>query len=70
KDAQKLSQLAPLLARAAAAEPRLGPAERARLQFLLEEYRVSLFAPTLGTAEKVSAQRIDDFLVTARERFA
>jgi ATP-dependent helicase HrpA len=38
------------------------PATIAHARWLLEEYRVSLFAQTLGTAEPVSAQRIQKAL--------
>ncbi len=48
--------------------PALSVVEAARLRFLLAEYRVSLFAPTLRTAEKISAQRIEEFIADARRR--
>jgi ATP-dependent helicase HrpA len=42
----------------ALAEDRPPGAGLRRLRWLLEEYRVSLWAPSLGTAEKVSDVRI------------
>ena len=41
--------------------------QRERLRFLMAEYRVSLFAPTLRTAEKISPQRIEAFLSAVGE---
>ena len=41
------------------------PANIVRARWLLEEYRVSLFAQSLGTAEPVSMQRIQKALVPA-----
>ncbi len=38
--------------------PADSPAALVRTRWLLEEFRVSLFAQTLGTAEPVSLQRI------------
>ncbi|NDY41936.1 ATP-dependent RNA helicase HrpA, partial [Dissulfurirhabdus thermomarina] len=58
KDAAKEARLAPFEARRRAA----GPAAEARLaayDFLLEEYRVSLFAPELKTAVPVSPKRLE-----------
>ncbi|HND61952.1 MAG TPA: ATP-dependent RNA helicase HrpA [Opitutaceae bacterium] len=53
KDAERAAQLAPYLA----ARSRPGGPERFR--WLVEEYRVSLFAQELGTAEPVSKVKLD-----------
>ncbi|HEX2860308.1 MAG TPA: ATP-dependent RNA helicase HrpA, partial [Lacunisphaera sp.] len=53
KDAQRAAELAPF----AAAVKKLGAAA-GELRWLLEEFRVSLFAQELGTAEPVSAVRL------------
>jgi ATP-dependent helicase HrpA len=37
------------------------PAAVVRYRWLLEEFRVSLFAQSLGTAEKVSARRLEEY---------
>ncbi|MSR15068.1 MAG: ATP-dependent RNA helicase HrpA [Gammaproteobacteria bacterium] len=71
KDQFKHAQFAATRARADALDFSREPETAARLRYLLEEFRVSLFAPTLGTAEKVSARRIEEFLSrlgTSRER--
>lgn len=70
KDLQRRDAFAALLVQCVDAAPRLARADAARLAYLLEEFRVSLFAPTLRTAEKVSAQRIEDFLAGAEGRSA
>jgi len=54
KDAEKAKQLAPF----AQWETRVPAAQRAAFRWLLEEFRVSLFAQELGTAQPVSAQRL------------
>ena len=53
KDAQRAAELAPFVA----AVKKLGPAA-GELRWLVEEFRVSLFAQELGTAEPVSAVRL------------
>ncbi len=64
RDGEKLALVRPVWermvarARAHALRGRRDPA-LARYRWLLEEYRVSLFAQELGTAEKVSRQRLD-----------
>jgi ATP-dependent helicase HrpA len=50
KDAERVAQLAPYLKTVAATEV---------LRWLVEEFRVSLFAQELGTAEPVSAVKLD-----------
>jgi ATP-dependent helicase HrpA len=45
--------------------PRVDPAQHESFRWLLEEYRVSLFAQELGTAEPVSPKRLDAFLLPA-----
>lgn len=54
KDAEKARALAPF----ADWETRVPPAQRAAFHWLLEEFRVSIFAQELGTAQPVSAQRL------------
>jgi ATP-dependent helicase HrpA len=64
RDGDKLAGLRPLWdrfvarARAHAARGHADPA-LARYRWLLEEYRISLFCQELGTAERVSRQRLD-----------
>jgi ATP-dependent helicase HrpA len=56
KDAERAAQLAPYIAAAA----RLRASEGGEaLRWLVEEFRVSLFAQELGTAEPVSAVKLD-----------
>ena len=54
KDADKARQLAPF----ADWERRVPAAQREAFRWLLEEFRVSLFAQELGTAQPASAQRL------------
>jgi ATP-dependent helicase HrpA len=54
KDAEKAAQLAQFEGWSA----RVVPGRRESFRWLLEEFRVSLFAQELGTAETVSAQRL------------
>lgn len=61
KDAARAQELAPL----AAAVKKLGD-EAGELRWLLEEFRVSLFAQELGTAEPVSAVRLQRMLEEGR----
>ncbi|MCW5548156.1 MAG: DUF3418 domain-containing protein, partial [Opitutaceae bacterium] len=63
KDAERARQLAPYLP--AAARPDAG-----RLRWLVEEFRVSLFAQELGTAEPVSPVKLDRLLAEATGRAA
>ena len=56
KDAERAAQFAPYLAAAAKLRDREGGEV---LRWLLEEFRVSLFAQELGTAEPVSAVKLD-----------
>ena len=56
KDAERAAQLAPYLAAAAKLPP--SPAAES-FRWLVEEFRVSLFAQELGTAEPVSATKLD-----------
>ena len=64
RDAEKLAQVRPVwerfLARARGhrAQGRSDPA-LARYRWMVEEYRVSLFAQELGTTERVSRKRLD-----------
>lgn len=64
QDAEAFKQIAPLWNRYASAATALREAgghdpELEQYRWLLEEYRVSLFAQDLGTAEKVSPQRLE-----------
>ena len=54
KDAEKVQQLAPFRDW----EKRVPVEKREPFRWLLEEFRVSLFAQELGTAQPVSAQRL------------
>jgi ATP-dependent helicase HrpA len=54
KDAEKAKQLAPF----AQWQTRVLASQRETFRWLLEEFRVSLFAQELGTAQPVSAQRL------------
>ncbi len=54
KDAEKAKQLIPFRDW----QKHVAPAERENFRWLLEEFRVSLFAQELGTAQPVSAQRL------------
>ena len=54
KDAEKAKQLAPFIGW----ERRVRPSQRESFRWLLEEFRVSIFAQELGTANPVSAARL------------
>jgi ATP-dependent helicase HrpA len=56
KDTEKAKQLAPFRDW----EKRVPTAQREAFRWLLEEFRVSLFAQELGTAQPVSAKRLQD----------
>ncbi|MDP3069904.1 MAG: ATP-dependent RNA helicase HrpA [Opitutaceae bacterium] len=56
KDAERAAQIAPYIAAAARAR---GQAGGETLRWLVEEFRVSLFAQELGTAEPVSVVKLD-----------
>lgn len=67
RDTQRARQLAPYVAAVTALPPESGSTEAAvRLRWLVEEYRVSLFAQELGTAEPVSLVKLDQALQTLR----
>ena len=63
KDAERTAQLAPYLAAAAKLRDREGGDA---LRWLVEEFRVSLFAQELGTAEPVSAVKLDRALAAVQ----
>ena len=63
KDAERARQIAPYVAAIAKLPP--GP-ESAAFRWLVEEFRVSLFAQELGTAEPVSAVKLDRALAALR----
>jgi ATP-dependent helicase HrpA len=63
KDAERAAQLAPYVAAAAQLRGREGGEA---LRWLVEELRVSLFAQELGTAEPVSAVKLDRALTAVR----
>jgi ATP-dependent helicase HrpA len=64
KDAERAALLAPYLA---AAERLRGKPGADGLRWLVEEFRVSLFAQELGTAEPVSAVKLDRALDALRQ---
>ena len=64
KDAERAKQLAPYVTELAK-RPASDPATE-RLRWLIEEYRVSLFAQELGTAEPVSAVKLDRMVAELR----
>ncbi len=57
KDAEKARQLAPFLPW----QSSLPPERREAFRWMLEEFRVSLFAQELGTPQPVSARRLERF---------
>jgi len=63
KDGERTAQLAPYLAAAAKLRDREGGDA---LRWLVEEFRVSLFAQELGTAEPVSAVKLDRLLAAVQ----
>ncbi len=69
RDARRAGQLAPYL-KAVAALARGSPAAAARFRWLVEEYRVSLFAQSLGTAEPVSPVKLDRELASLQQSAA
>ena len=58
KDAERTAQLAPYVA-LVAKSPRTTTNAATRFRWLVEEFRVSLFAQELGTAEPVSVAKLD-----------
>jgi ATP-dependent helicase HrpA len=58
KDAEKAAQILPFQHW----RERVDPGKQEAFRWLLEEFRVSLFAQELGTAESVSAARLNAFL--------
>jgi ATP-dependent helicase HrpA len=58
KDAERSAQLAPYLA-ALEKLSSCSASQRSSFRWLIEEFRVSLFAQELGTAEPVSAAKLD-----------
>lgn len=71
KDAAKVARVQPyaeaLRHLAGAAKSVAARAAWHRLRWLIEEFKVSVFAPELGTAEKVSPQRLDEVLTELRQ---
>ncbi len=65
KDAERAKQLAPYMA-ALAKAPAGDPAVE-RVRWLIEEFRVSIFAQELGTAEPVSAVKLDRAMAELRQ---
>ncbi|MBS0630634.1 MAG: ATP-dependent RNA helicase HrpA [Verrucomicrobia bacterium] len=63
KDAERTAQLAPYVTAAAKARTQEGGEA---VRWLVEEFRVSLFAQELGTAEPVSAVKLDRALAALR----
>jgi ATP-dependent helicase HrpA len=71
RDAQRAKQLAPYLQAVAALSPETIFAEEAgHFRWLVEEFRVSLFAQELGTAEPVSPVKLDRELKKLRRSTA
>jgi ATP-dependent helicase HrpA len=67
RDAERAKRLAPYVKAVAALPTETGGAEAAeRFRWLVEEFRVSLFAQELGTAEPVSAVKLDRALEALR----
>ena len=66
KDLEKLDAIEPLWREFLDLEQNreLADAARAAVHRLLEEYRVAVFAPELGTADKISEQRVKAALAT------
>jgi ATP-dependent helicase HrpA len=71
KDAAKVVRVRPyagaLRQLAAGAKSVAARAAWHRLRWLIEEFKVSVFAPELGTAEKVSPHRLDEVLTELRQ---
>jgi ATP-dependent helicase HrpA len=71
KDAEKVRRVQPyadaLRQAAPAVKSRAARIAWHRLRWLVEEFRVSVFAPELGTAEKVSPARLDEALAELRK---
>jgi ATP-dependent helicase HrpA len=64
RDVRSVEELAPHVARLREFNHRMGDeaeadAEAIKYRWMLEEYRISLFAQELGTSLKVSSQRLD-----------
>ena len=71
RDAERAKRLAPYVKAVATLPPETGGTEAAeRYRWLVEEYRVSLFAQELGTAEPVSAVKLDRELAALRRSAA
>jgi ATP-dependent helicase HrpA len=74
KDAAKAARVRPyvevLQTLAPAARSEAARAAWHRLRWLVEEYKVAVFAPELGTAEKVSPARLDAAVVALRRAAA
>jgi ATP-dependent helicase HrpA len=70
KDAEKVARVRPYADALRQLAPAVkSPAARAawhRLRWLFEEYKVGVFAPELGTVEKVSPKVLDEALTAAR----
>jgi ATP-dependent helicase HrpA len=67
KDAERARQLAPYVATVAKLR---GREDGAAFRWLVEEFRVSLFAQELGTAEPVSAVKLDRWLAASGGKVA
>ena len=67
KDKERVAQLAPYLAKLQKLETHGRDTQTTTDEFrwLIEEFKVSLFAQELGTAVPVSPQRLDQFLTAA-----
>jgi len=71
RDQQQAGMIAGHWARyRAAAAQGAGDDELTRYRWLIEEWRVSLFAQALGTTEKVSSQRLDRLWQSITKRLA
>jgi len=68
RDAERARRLAPYVEAVAVLQRADAGENTGRLRWLVEEFRVSLFAQTLGTAEPVSPVKLDRELAAARGR--
>jgi len=75
KDQKKAAEIAPFADALAGLRKRLGPADSAEtrdtletVRWMIEEYKIAVFAPEVGTAGPVSAKRLTEFLRDVRAK--